>query len=135
MDDRQRERIATIQKAMTKIAMRRLDLSGFLEQEDVGAGATPHAVPDEEFQARMLALLPGLVVVVHGLWDMHNHQLSHTQGRQSHVPPGMPAGDEQGGAETIPEILTRLAATVDLLWEMHLGELPHPPVDRAKLES
>ena len=137
MDEQQRQRISTIQEAMTKITIRRSDLSGFWRPEGAVEEKLPPPATDEEFQARMLALLPGLVVVVRGLWDMHNQALPHTQVSQSPVPPGLLDDDEQRGAATTVESLAKLAATVELLWGQHLGEwahLAHPPVDRGKPE-
>ena len=130
MDDRQRARMATIQKAMTKIAMRMLDSSDWDQamnlDTELQSSLDQAANPDADFQARMIAIVPSLVVVVQGLWDMHIHQLPHTQ-----VPPAVTTAERARFAQPL-DTVPGLISAVQMVWEMHLGELPHPPVDRGQ---
>ena len=119
MDNNQRARMAAIQKAMADIAMEMLDLQGFGESVTADAAVPPAALTEEQYQTRLLALVPPLVTVVRGLWDMHVERLPHTQPAETetaHLPP-----------HTTQELLGMIAA-VQTVWMMHLGELPHPPV-------
>ena len=135
MDEQQRQRINDINQAMTNILMRRVDHLGIWGPDVAVRTAPHHSVSDEETEAQLLALVPDLVVVVRGLWDMHTQELAHTQGPQSPALLRRPDSDEQDDTVPVAERMSAIASVVEYLWDQHLGELPHPAFEPMSSEQ